>query len=413
MDIILANREINPIQTFDQTVAAKEMSGYCVAMLNRQLLYTAEYSRFYRAHLANVVLPLGNEHDLQHLPFTTPQDLREHGADMVCGGGGNVKRIVTLHSTGTDGLPKRLYFSEGDLRRTVDFFAVGMRYLCSPGDRIFLCMPTASENGIGQLLAEGLAAMGAIPYPYGVVSDYHDAASTLREAGAHTVVGIPAQIRKLALLAPDICPANVLLSADYVSQSAKETIARTWGCEVFTHFGMTETGYGCAVECPAHMGQHIRHDELLLEIIAPDGADAVPEGQWGEIVVTTLRRESMPLIRYRTGDMGRLLRGTCGCGSRLERLDHVLGRIAELSQHINIYRMDELLLARDEILDYHALLDGNTLSIMVEFAGSVHSASFGLYRKILAEEWPDLQITIAASAPGAFPPAAKRGVLRI
>jgi phenylacetate-coenzyme A ligase PaaK-like adenylate-forming protein len=161
------------------------------------------------------------------------------------------------------------------------------------------------------------------------------------------------------------------------------------------------------------MGQHIRHDELLLEIIAPDGADAVPEGQWGEIAVTTLRRESMPLIRYRTGDMGRLLRGTCGCGSGLERLDHVLGRIAELSQHINIYRMDELLLARDEILDYHALLDGNALVVALELCGSAVSADFGLYSKILAEEWPELQIAVQTSTLEASPSSTKRGIQRI
>ncbi|MCL1804705.1 MAG: hypothetical protein FWG28_01690 [Clostridiales bacterium] len=359
------------------------LADYQLAMLNAQLIFTAERSRFYREKLAGVDLPLKALADLQRLPFTTARDIAGRGADMVCGGAGTVDRIVTIHSTGTGGAPKRLFFSGGDLKRTVDFFAVGMRYMCNAADSVMVFMPTDSENGVGQLLVKGLVELGAFPVAYGLISDFGDAAAALRQREYHTVIGLPSQIRKLALLAPDIRPANVLLSADYVSDAARETISRIWGCEVFAHYGLTETGYGCAVECPAHDGQHIRCDELLIEIVEPEWADPTPEetvtaatglvkpeGGWGEIVITTLRREAMPLIRYRTGDLGRLIWGRCACGSELPRLDKVLGRLRELQHDVNIYRMDELLLNRDEILDYRAVVAGGRLTVTIEAAAA-------------------------------------------
>jgi len=396
-------------QAFDQGISADALAMYRLDMLNRQLGYAVGHSRFYRDRLSGIRLPLDSVDHLSGLPFTAAEDVRDHGAEMICIGADRIERVVTLASTGSGGKPKRLYFSKADLEHSVDFFHEGMKYLCDAGDEVFIFMPAASEYSIGRLLGEGLEKLGAKPYVFGMISDVHEAAETLRRASPHTLVGTPSQMRKLLLSAPDIRVRNVLLSADYIPLSAKESISRTANCEVYEHYGLTESGYGCAVECPAHRGQHIRHDELLLEIVEPYGANPVSEGQWGEIVLTTLRREAMPLIRYRTGDLSRLVHAPCACGCKLPRLDRVLGRVSELARDINIYEMDELLLSCDSILDYHAVLSDATLTVEAEAAGQ---EGYDRCVKALSEKWPDLIVEVIPAAEKKTEHGAKRSINR-
>ena len=378
-------------RAFDQAISADALDTYRLDSLNAQLRYAKQFSRFYGRSLACARLPLDSLTKISGLPFTSAETIISQGMEMVCIGAELIERIVTLHSTGSSGRPKRLMFSKADLAHTVDFFHVGMQYLCGAGDRVGIFMPALSDNSIGRLLADGLVKLGAKPQVMGIPGDMQEVAGQLRRTKPHTLVGIPSQMRKLALLAPDIRPAKVLLSADYISLAAKETISRIWGCAVFEHYGLTESGYGCAVECPAHAGQHIRHDELLLEIVEPNGLDPSPAGQWGEIVLTTLRREAMPLIRYRTGDMSRLIYEPCPCGSALPRLDRVVGRIAELANAFNIYEMDEQLQCCDGILDYRAVFSDGVLQVAIEAASP---EAYGTCAKRLGAKWPDMAIHV-------------------
>ncbi len=106
----------------------------------------------------------------------------------------------------------------------------------------------------------------------------------------------------------------------------RSAMEASWGCRVLDHWGMTETCFGGGVECLSRCGYHLRELDLFIEILSPLTGMPVPEGELGEIVVTTLRREAMPLIRYRTGDAARWLEGPCPCGSPLRRLSPIEGR---------------------------------------------------------------------------------------
>ena len=376
------------MRVFEQDISREEMELYQLTRLNEQIAWAAANCAFYR--------PLAGMHlrslsDLAELPFTTAADIIERGEDMVCVPAAHVQRIVSLHTSGTSGPWKRLHFTAADLEQTAAFFGVGMGYMCGKGDRVLICMPGVAEDGVGQLLARGLRDHGAEPVLYGPISDYEEAASRLREIRPHTIVGIPAQIRRLALTAPDAPPVNVLLSADRVPAVLRATVERVWGCAVFEHYGLTESGLGCAVECPAHDGLHIRHDALYLEIVDPQSGAPLPAGEWGEIVLSTLNRQAMPLLRYRTGDKGRLLDHVCSCGCRLPRLDTVAGRFSELSRTCSIYQLDNLLLREDAILDYSAVLNAGRLQL--EVAGDVELA-----RRLTAEMWQELDVS---AVPGA------------
>ena len=102
---------------------------------------------------------------------------------------------------------------------------------------------------------------------------------------------------------------------------------QAWQCEILDHYGLTETAYGCAVECPAHQGFHVRELDVLIEIVDISGRKVLAPGEVGEVAITTLQRQAMPLVRYRTGDVACLLSAPCACGSPLRRLGPVRGRI--------------------------------------------------------------------------------------
>jgi phenylacetate-coenzyme A ligase PaaK-like adenylate-forming protein len=119
---------------------------------------------------------------------------------------------------------------------------------------------------------------------------------------------------------------GVLLSASYVSDQDRADIGRIWDCRVNEHYAMTETGLCGAVGCTVPASYHLWESGLYYEIIDSDTLLPLPEGCYGELVVTTLTDRGMPFIRYRTGDRSRALPGTCPCGSVLRRIERVQAR---------------------------------------------------------------------------------------
>ena len=335
--------------------------------------------------------------------FTTAEDLAGHGRDYVRVGASSIQRIVTLSTSGSTGAGKRLYFTAGDLRRTVDFFRDGMKQICAPGDKVAILLGSPSPDGLGRLLEEGLRELGAVPSLLCLPVDYDETAQVLEALRPDCLVGLPVQLRRLALTTPRLRPRTVLLSGDYVSLAAVETISRLWQAKVFSHYGLTESGLGFAVQCPLLLGQHIRADELQVEIVDPDTGESLPEGQWGEIVFTTLRREAMPLKRYRTGDVSRLLPGVCPCGQPGPRLDRVLGRVTERRKPVSIYELDETLLRDDALLDYEASFHDCTLTVTAE-GGEKETI-----RRRLAEKYPGFQICVES---GVIPPSAQKRMVK-
>ena len=337
--------------------------------------------------------------------FTTAEDLAARPGDYVKVTGAEIKRIVTLRTSGSTGKAKRLFFTAGDLERTVEFFREGMGHICRPGDRVAACIGSRSPDGLGRLLEEGLRRLGAEPLLLGAVEDYGETAEALRAFRPHTIVGLPVQVRRLCLLAPELGPRTVLLSGDYLAESLRGTLAQIWGCAVFDHYGLTESGLGFAVQCPALEGRHVRCDELAVEIVEPGTDRVLPPGEWGEIVFSTLQREAMPLTRYRTGDYGRLLPGVCPCGFTGQRLDRVLGRLTERGKPVSVYTLDEALLGWDGVYDYASSLKGGRLKLRLDLAeGCAPEDALPL----LAGIWPRDRLDLEA---GPVPPGTvKRAV---
>ena len=303
-------------------------------LLRQTLAWAATRSRFYKRTLAGCDLQLRSLADLARLPFTTVEDLRRW-QNFLCISQSDVQRIVTLQTSGSTGLPKRLAFSEHDLKRTALFFAVGMRQLIEPGQSLLVLLPGADRpDGVTDLLRQALS-------PAGIRVEGGNPAATpdsLRDDFARvrpdTVIGGPEQLEALlhaaaqdATLHAAACRLRGALSSGGVFRpELQENISTAFSCLTLDHYGLTESGFGGGVQCPAREGHHLRELDCLIEIIDPVTGAPLPEGQVGELVLTTLQREAMPLVRYRTGDAASLLPGPCACGSPLHRLGPVLGR---------------------------------------------------------------------------------------
>ncbi|MEA4989293.1 Phenylacetate-coenzyme A ligase [bioreactor metagenome] len=315
--------------------------------LLRSTLRQAVRGAFYAARLRECKLDITSVGDLERLPFTTAEDLRNWG-DFLCVSQGDVQRMVTLHTSGTTGQPKRLAFTDADLARTRDFFAVGMSQLVGAGQRLAVLLPGAERpDGVADLLRQALGAAGVdvlAPPPEVHATPSPDAdpcaepgkalAQWLEQAKPHCLVAAPAQLALLLKHFPHRGPqglAGILTSAEPLDDALGLALRRAWQCEILDHYGLTETAYGCAVECPAHQGFHVRELDVLIEIVDISGCKILAPGEEGEVVITTLQRQAMPLVRYRTGDVACLLPAPCACGSPLRRLGPVRGRIERKS----------------------------------------------------------------------------------
>ena len=352
---------------------------------------TAEKSRFY-----------GTERE-----FTTPEDVRRDPEAFLCVPPKEIARIITLRTSGSQGDPKRLYFTEEDLMATADFFEYGMKYLVKPGQLVTVYMEGPSVFSVGGLMKIALERQNIETRVHGLIRDLAAAAEDGK--GAHCFIGVPSQMAQLADHAPELRPESVLLSGDYVPESLVRKLEETWGCEVFHHWGMTETGYGGGVECGCHHGYHLRDAELRIEIIDPDTGEEVKPGVYGEIVMTAFARRGMPLLRYRTGDIGRMIAGDCGCGSILPRLDKVMGRRENLiflpgGDVMSIHRLDEILFGCQGLKDYEAELAG-----YLTIEGNIDPEQI---RQVLGQEWRNLEIELSSGTVNPYRGSAKRKILQ-
>jgi phenylacetate-coenzyme A ligase PaaK-like adenylate-forming protein len=341
-----------------------DLEAYQLKTLNETLHLAIQKSRFYQGRLGQGFTSLTSLNDLAAIPFTTADDLRKNGLQMLCVSQGEIRRIVTLDTTGTTGLPKRIYFTKEDQELTVDFFHVGMSTLTGRGDRVLILLPCERPGSVGDLLATGLERLGAHPIRHGIVRNVNETLEVMRNERVDGFVGIPLQALWLAQHSQGIHLKSVLLSTDYVPDAILRTLESAWGCTIYNHYGMTEMGLGGGVECQARRGYHLREADMFFEIVDPATGGPVAEGETGEVVFTTLTRRGMPLIRYRTGDLSRFIPGACPCGTSLRTLERIRTRASGFvpigaAGGLTIADLDEALFALDGVLDYEAAVIHN------------------------------------------------------
>lgn len=344
-----------------------------MARLRHTVRHVQTSSPWYREHLAGIdPESLQTLDDLAGLPLMSATDVARHGERMVCVSQSEVARIITLQTSGSTGRPKRLHFTRDDLDGTVDFFLQGMLSLVAQQDRVLALLPYEQPDSTGQLLLSALRGGDIDCDGCWPPLSPADLARHIVETGTTCVVGLPQHLLALSEELPLCQVRTMLLCSDYAAPALRTRIEMACGCETFLHYGTTETGLGGGVECAAHDGCHLRESDLLVEIVHAQTGKPVPEGVEGDVVISTLSRRGMPLVRYRTGDTASLDTSPCRCGGLTARLCGVLGRSLPCrvsSGNLSSQELDDRLFSIEGLLDYRATVEriGAQDSLRIEF----------------------------------------------
>jgi phenylacetate-coenzyme A ligase PaaK-like adenylate-forming protein len=358
-----------------QTKSREALEEYQMEQLKSVINYVKQKSRHYQRKL-EAINPdsINSFKEFADIPFTFPEDIKKNSLDFLCVSQKEINRIVTLNTSGTSGDEKRIYFTEEDLNHTIDFFQFGMKCLTDEEDRVLVLLPGNAHGSIGNLLKKALALSNVPCMIHGVLTDLEEVEQCIEKNKITCIVGIPMQVLYLSRTKSEVFRKHikkVLLSTDYVPDVLVKELKNRFHCDVYNHYGMTEMGYGGGVECEALHGYHLREADLYFEIVNPETGEVVRDGQYGEVVFTTLNRQAMPLIRYRTGDMARFITTSCACGTFLRTMDKVTERIANKvvlndTNEIHLRDLDEIVLILPEIVDYHAsIADDNRLVLEI------------------------------------------------
>ena len=287
--------------------------------------------------------------DVKKLPVTTKQDLRDaYPYGMVCT---PLDKVVRLHSSsGTTGIPTVVYHSAQDISNWTELvtrclYMMGMREHDVFQNMIGYGLFT---GGLG--LHYGAERLGCLTIPTGPGNTKRQL-KFMKDFKTSAIHVIPSYALHLAdtLESAGIDPRQEfpdlkypILGAEPHSEETRLKVQEFFGIKAFNSYGLSEmNGPGVAFECPEMKGMHIWEDAFFVEIVDPDTLEPLPLGSRGELLITTLSREAMPIIRYRTKDLTSLIADTCSCGRTHMRIERITGRSDDMMilKGVNIFPM--------------------------------------------------------------------------
>ena len=273
--------------------------------------------------------------DLQQFPFTTKENLTNHNDDFLCVPITKVADFVT--TSGTLGDPVTFYLTKKDTERLAENEAKAMTCAGGTSEDIYQLMTTIDKRfmaGLAYYL--GVQKMDAGLVRVGPGAPYLQWES-IQRFNSTVLIAIPSFIPKLIAYAKAnnidfknssvksiICIGEPIRNTDFTYNELGKRITSEWDVQLFSTYASTEMG-SAFTECTAGKGGHLNPELLLLEVVKEDGTIA-KNGELGEVIVTTLQVEGMPLLRYQTGDLCHVYYNTCDCGRDTPRLGPVVGR---------------------------------------------------------------------------------------
>ncbi len=351
--------------------------------------------------------------DIQKFPFTIKDDLREHwpyGFVAV-----PKEKLVRMHSSsGTTGRATVVFHTLRDIAVWTNLLARCMYMVGMRQRDVFQNMMTYGLFTGGLGFHYGAEKIGALIIPAGAGNSKRQI-QLMRDFETTVVHVIPSYALHLSTVFAELKldPRRdtkvriAFLGAEPHTEKMRKKIEEIYGYKAFNSYGLSEmNGPGVAFECPEQNGMHIWEDSFLVEIVDPKTLQPVADGEEGELVLTSLQREGMPLIRYRTKDLTRIIPGRCPCGRTHRRIERIKGRTDDMLilKGVNIYPMQvEKKLMEIEgvgtnfliILEREGFNDDMMVKVEVDkkyFSGDMKQLE-GLRRKIVEELKSEILIT--------------------
>jgi phenylacetate-CoA ligase len=360
------------------------------------------HSPFYRRALADAP-DVRNVADLARLPVTTKQQVSAHNQDFWAV---ERERLIDLCTTsGTTGVPTLYPLTQGDLQRlAMNEFLCFSRVGLTAADTVILAVTIDKCFMAGLAYFEGLRKIGAAVARVGAGSPAM-LLSMIERLKPTAIVSVPTFLKRVADYARQqgvdlskasvrklICIGEPVRMSDLSLTPLAEQISRFWRAQVFSTYGITELASSLC-ECQAESGGHL-HPQLLHIEICDDAGSAVPDGQTGQLVATTIGVEGMPLIRFATGDITFMTQERCKCGLSTPRIGPILGRRDQAMKikGTTVYpaAVQRALGAFEDILDYLLIATAPTplsdeLEILVAWRGEASGAEERLREHLRGE----------------------------
>ncbi len=313
-----------------------EMKESQLQLIKKQLKRLTSMDCFYKNKLEGIDIDaIQSQEDFEKLPFTRKGDLRDAyplGLQAV-----PEEEIVRIHSSsGTTGTPVIIPYTAQDVEDWAKMFqrCYEMAGITS-SDRIHITPGYGLWTaGIG--FQNGAEHLGAMTIPMGPgntdkqLKMMVDLKSTVLCATSSYALLLAEEIAKRGL-GDKIHLKKGVIGSERWGEKMRKRIATELGISLYDIYGLTEIyGPGIGISCDYDCGMHMWDDYIYFEIVNPKTGEVLPDGEMGELVITTLRKQGAPLIRYRTHDLTRIIPGECPCGSQYPRIDTIAGRTDDM-----------------------------------------------------------------------------------
>ncbi len=401
----------------EETLSRGEMEKLQLERLQETVQRVYEKVPYYRAKMeAAGVTPqdIRSLKDLQKLPFTTKQDMRDtypFGLFAV-----ESEELVRIHaSSGTTGKPTVVGYTRADLDTWTDCVS---RIACMGGatkkDVAQICFGYGMFTGaLG--LHYGLENIGAAIVPSSTGNSQKQI-MYMQDFKTSLLVATPSYALRLAEVAREmgVCPSTdlhiktALVGSELLTDAMREEMQLAWGEEVkiTSNYGMSELmGPGVSGECLEHCGMHINEDYFLPEIIDSATGEVLPAGEKGELVITCIKKEGLPLVRYRTKDVTRLFYEPCACGRTTCRMENLSGRSDDMLKirGVNVFpgQIEEVVLSIPELGPHYEIIverEGYTDKLTVRVELNKATDSFAELQRIERTTRDKLKVILGLDA---------------
>ncbi|HZV46200.1 MAG TPA: phenylacetate--CoA ligase [Thermodesulfovibrionales bacterium] len=319
-----------------ETISRKTLEALQLKRLKQTVRQAWTNVPFYRDYFSKLSIKpkdITSLKAMQKLPLTTREDLRlNYPFGMLAV---TKEQVVRLHtSSGTTGKPKAIFFSKKDVDRAADLIARCLIMTGVKKDDVLQNMMTYGLFTGALVMHYGAEKVGVLVIPAGPGNTKRQIA-LMQDFKTTTLHLTPSYALYLASVMhnegldpkKDFFLRRAYLGSEPYSEETRNKIEKFFGIDVYNSYGLSEmNGPGVAFECMEKDGMHLWEDNFIMEIIDPETGDKLPEGEKGELVLTTLCREAMPILRYRTRDIAMIIPGKCKCGRTHRRISRIIGR---------------------------------------------------------------------------------------
>ncbi len=403
----------------EETLSRKEIEAIQLERLQNTVKRVYEKVPAYRKKMDDAGIKpedVKSMEDLQRLPFTTKQDMRDNypfGLLAV-----DKKDVVRIHaSSGTTGKPTVVAYTKKDIETWAE--CVGRLAVmggATEDDTCQICFGYGMFTGaLG--LHKGLERIGAAIIPSSS-GNTEKQLMYMKDFETSLLVATPSYALRIAEVArqigidpvKDLKIKTALVGSELMTEAMRQEMYKAYGedVKVTQNYGMSELiGPGVSGECEYLCGMHINEDHFIAEVIDPVTEEVLPPGEKGELVVTCITKEALPLIRYRTRDITRLMYEKCQCGRTTARMENLSGRTDDMLKirGVNVFpsQIEEVLISMDEIGPHYEIIvdrkgHSDILTIRVEIAPDKMTDSYKEINAIETKIKSKLKIVLGLDA---------------